>query len=99
MIVKVRIRNSNNVTDAFICQKGLKQWEITSPLLLLLFINELARDIIKNGSHGIQLLPDTTELFISLFCRRHCSFARYHSWVANPFKRSCSKLCHTRSPC
>ena len=24
-IVKARIRNGNNVTDAFICQKGLKQ--------------------------------------------------------------------------
>ena len=55
-IVKARIRNGNNVTEAFICQKGLKQGEITSPLLFSLFINELARDIIKNGRHGIQLL-------------------------------------------
>ena len=66
-IVKVRIRNGNNVTDAFICQKGLKQGEITSPLPFSLFINELARDIIKNGRHGIQLLPDMLELFILLF--------------------------------
>ena len=63
-IVKARIRNRNNVTEAFICQKGLKQGEITSPLLFSLFINELARDIIKNGKHGIQLLPDMLELFI-----------------------------------
>ena len=34
---------------------------------MLLFINELARDIIKNGRHGIQLLPDMLELFILLF--------------------------------
>ena len=66
-IVKACIRNGNNVTDAFICQKGLKQREITNPLLLLLFINELAGDIIKNGRHGIQLLPDMLELFILLF--------------------------------
>ena len=66
-IVKARIRNGNNVTEAFICQKGLKQGEITSPLLFSLFINELARDIIKNGRHGIQLLPDMLELFILLF--------------------------------
>ena len=46
-IARARIRNGNNVTEAFICQKGLKQGEITS----LLFINELARDIINNGSH------------------------------------------------
>ena len=55
------------MTEAFICQKGLKQGEITSPLLLLLFVNELARDIIKNGRHGIQLLPDMLEPFILLF--------------------------------
>ena len=66
-IVKARIRNGNNVTKAFICQKGLKQGEITSPLLFSLFIDELARDIIKNGRHGIQLLPDMLELFILLF--------------------------------
>ena len=66
-IVKARIRNGNNVTEAFICQKGLKQGEITSPLLFSLFINELARDIIKNGRHGIQLLLDMLELFILLF--------------------------------
>ena len=65
--VKARIRNGNNVTEAFICQKGLKQGEITSPLLFSLLINELARDIIKNGRHGIQLLPDILELFILLF--------------------------------
>ena len=50
-IARARIRNGNNVTEAFICQKGLKQGEITSPLPVSLFINELARDIIKNGSH------------------------------------------------
>ena len=66
-IVKARICNGNHVTDAFICQKDLKQGEITSPLLFSLFINELARDIIKNRRHGIQLLPDMLELFILLF--------------------------------
>ena len=48
-------------------KKGLKQGEITSPLLFSLFISELARDIIKNGRHGIQLLPDMLEVFILLF--------------------------------
>ena len=66
-IVKARIRNGNNVTEAFICQKGLKQREITSTLLFSLFINELAMAVTKNGRHGIQLLPDMLELFILLF--------------------------------
>ena len=47
--------------------KSLKQGEITRPLLFSLFINELAGDILKNGRHGIQLLPDMLELFILLF--------------------------------
>ena len=33
-IVKPRFRNGNNVTEAFICQKGLEQGE-TSPLLFV----------------------------------------------------------------
>ena len=66
-IVKARVRNGQTVTDAFPCQKGLKQGEVTSPLLFSLFINELARDIIRNGKHAVQLFPDIVELFILLF--------------------------------
>ena len=54
-IVKARVRNGNMVTETFSCHKGLKRGEITSPLLILLFINELATDIINQGSHGTQL--------------------------------------------
>ena len=49
------------------CRKGLKQGEITSPLLFSLFINDLSANIMKNGRHGIQLLPDMIEMFILLF--------------------------------
>ena len=56
-IVKTRVRNGSKVTDAFICWKGLKQGEITSPLLFSLFINELAADMIKNGRHGLNDCP------------------------------------------
>ena len=66
-IVQARVRSGSKVTDAFSCRKVLKQGEITNPLLFCLFINDLAADIIKNGRHGIQLLPDMIELFILLF--------------------------------
>ena len=66
-LVKARVWNGQTVTDAFPCQKGLKQWEVTSPLLFSLFINELSQDIIRNGIHGVQPFPDIVELFILLF--------------------------------
>ena len=55
------------MTDFFTCPKGLKQGEITSPLLFSLFISEIADDIIRKGKHGVQLLPDFLEIFILLF--------------------------------
>ena len=48
-------------------ETGLKQGEVCSPVLFSLFINELTKDIIENGKHGIQLAPDLTELLIFLF--------------------------------
>ena len=48
-------------------RKVYNKGEITSLLHFSLFINELARDIIKNGRYGIQLLPDMIEFFILLF--------------------------------
>lgn len=65
--VKARIRSGCTITEAFYCSKGLKQGEITSPLIFSLFINELATDIINNGRHGVQLIPDMIQLFILLF--------------------------------
>ena len=38
-----------------------------SPVLFYLFINELARENVQRGRHGIQLIPDFMEIFILLF--------------------------------
>ena len=38
-----------------------------SPVLFSLFINELAREIVQRGRHGIQLIPDLIQIFILLF--------------------------------
>ena len=69
-LVKARVWNGQTVTDAFPCQKALKQGEVTSPLLFSLFINELSQDIIRNGIHGVQPFPDIVELFIYLFAEQ-----------------------------
>ena len=55
------------LTDVFLCPRGLKQGEVCSPVLFSLFINELTKDIIESGKHGIQLAPDLIELLILLF--------------------------------
>ena len=67
-VVKARVRcgNGAGLTD-FFCQKGLKQGELTSPLLFSLLINESSLDIMNNGKYGVQLHPDIIELFIMMF--------------------------------
>lgn len=49
------------------CPQGLKQGEICSQILFSLFINELTKDILSEGRHGIQLSPDLVQLLILLF--------------------------------
>ena len=66
-VVKARVRVGGDLTDFFLCPVGLKQGEICSPVLFSLFINELSNEIIKNGKHGIQMIPDLLEIFILLF--------------------------------
>jgi Reverse transcriptase (RNA-dependent DNA polymerase) len=56
-----------DLTDYFECLQGLKQGCLCSPILFSYFINELANDITRGGTHGIQLLPNQIELFLMLF--------------------------------
>jgi hypothetical protein len=66
-IVKAKVRSGGELTNSFMCPLGLKQGEVCSPVLFSLFINELARDIISNGRHGIQLIPEFVEILILMF--------------------------------
>ena len=66
-IVKARVGAGGELSDVFLCPCGLYQGEVCSPVLFSLFINELTKDIIENGKHGIQLSPDLIELLILLF--------------------------------
>ena len=66
-IVKARVRAGWELTDVFLCPRGLKQGEVCSPVLFSLFINELTKDITESGKHGIQLAPDLIELLVLLF--------------------------------
>ena len=61
------VRINNQCTDFFHCPTGVRQGCVLSPTLFSLFINNLAQYIDESGVHGIQLLPNMTELFILLF--------------------------------
>ena len=63
-VVKTRV---HDLTQAFMCPRGLKQGDICSPILFSLFINELAIEIIQNGKHGITLSPELIQILIMLF--------------------------------
>ena len=66
-VVKSKVRAGNDLTESFLCPRGLKQGEICSTVLFSLFINELANEIMQRGRHRIQLIPDLIEIFILLF--------------------------------
>lgn len=61
------IRIKDKLTEFFECPVGLRQGCILSPELFLLFVNEVAVDINNNGMHGIQLMPNLSDLFLLLF--------------------------------
>ena len=65
------MRAGGDLTESFTCPSGLTQGEVCSPVLFSLFINELAREIVQRGRHGMRLIPDLIETFILMFADEH----------------------------
>ncbi|RUM93601.1 MAG: hypothetical protein DSZ28_07615 [Thiothrix sp.] len=65
--VKSCVRCSKGRTEFFPCPNGLKQGCNLSPTLFLYLVNEITKEIVQKGKHGVQLMPDLTELFLLLF--------------------------------
>jgi hypothetical protein len=65
--VQACVRTDAGLTEYFSCPIGLKQSCMASPILFLVFIDELIKRIENSGIRGIQLFPDTTELLSLLF--------------------------------
>jgi hypothetical protein len=66
-VVKARVRAGSNLSESFMCPRGVRQGETCSPVLFSLLINELANDIEVNGKHGVTLCSDLLQVFILLF--------------------------------
>ena len=54
-------------TDYFECTSGLKQGCKCSPILFSYVVEEIAKEVIRKGKHGIQLFPDMTTVYLLLF--------------------------------
>jgi hypothetical protein len=66
-VVKVRVRSGADLTQAFMCPRGVKQGEVCSPVLFSLLINELTKEINMHGRHGVQMSPELVHILILLF--------------------------------
>ena len=64
-LVKSKVRAGLDLTESFVCPRGLKQGEICSQVLFSLFIDDLANTIMQRGKHGIRLIPDLIEISFS----------------------------------
>jgi len=61
------VRGSGDCTDSFECHRGLKQGCKMSPIIFSLMVNYVAKMVIRQGKHGIQLFPDSATIYLILF--------------------------------
>ena len=66
VLSSVRCGNKG-ISDYFDCPLGVKQGCKMSPKLFTLFINELAKEVARNGKHGVQMIPNAVEIMLLLF--------------------------------
>ena len=64
--VCARIRHGSEVSSVIKCSLGVKQGDVCSPVLCSLYINEIAKNIIDKGKHGVTFFNDLYELLILL---------------------------------
>ena len=63
-IVKACVRTTEGLTYYFDCPTGLKQGCIASPVLFLMFINELVCIFENSGIRSFRLYPELTEILL-----------------------------------
>ena len=65
--VRCRVRCTEGLTDPIECILGLKQGCKASSILFLYLIDEIAKEMEKFGKHGVQLMPDSTIVYMLMF--------------------------------
>jgi len=65
--VKSYVRCNGALSDPVYSTIGLKQGCLASPILFLFFIDELEKTFHEKGARGIQLHPETIQLFLLMF--------------------------------
>ena len=65
--VRCRVRCSEGLSDPIDCLMGLKQGCKASSILFLYMIDEIAKEMKKCGKHGVQLMPDSTIIYMLMF--------------------------------
>jgi len=58
--VKSCVKTFTGHSDFFNCPVGLRQGFKLSPILFVMFINELSIKLKDNNTRGVQIYPDTT---------------------------------------
>ena len=61
------VKGNEGYSDSFACGKGLKQGCKMSPVIFSLLVNYVAKYVIRNGKHGVQLMPDVATVYLLLF--------------------------------
>ena len=64
-IVKVCVKSMNSMSEFFKSYVGVKQGESLSPLLFIIFINDMANDLLSNGISTFNI--NHFQMFMLLF--------------------------------
>jgi len=61
------LKTSTGYSDFFICPDCLTQGCKLSPILVVMFFNELSVKLQNNNTRGVQIYPDTTYFLMLMF--------------------------------
>ena len=79
--VKVCVKSMNSKSEFFKSYVGVKQGEPLSPLLFIIFINDMANDLLSNGISTFNI--NHFQMFMLLVA--HCTICRHFGRTTNTY--------------